>query len=320
LLLPLIQLQQIAEESHMNMCTARSNIQSREEVQRVQTRLNAFRIQLGNWKARLSNTLQDLASIDMACHFASMHAHEMDLINPLSNTAHKHEEMTSSTLGSFGSAIRLDVLLICLGATKRFCEGFLAIPAEEYRQMSFIQWSGLIYATIILYKLSVGLQKVPEWDASVARGAISIEDFLETLCTRMCSVSHADPATDLFCMMGPILENVGRTYDRLKRLPQSQSASDTNPVHATSFPVVPQSAPSPVKKYQHRCPAFPFWKGRGPDMFDGVEGFLGSSSTFHNTAIRDAFTGFNLEGDHDLWAETMPEAATVPDEWGFPSY
>jgi hypothetical protein len=55
-------------------------------------------------------------------------------------------------------------------------------------------------------------------------------------------------------------------------------------------------------------------------MFDGVEGFLGSSSTFHNTAIRDAFTGFNLEGDHDLWAETMPEAATVPDEWGFPSY
>jgi hypothetical protein len=323
LLLPLIQLHQIAEEHHLNMCIARGNLQSREEVQRVQTHLNAFRIQLGNWKARLSNRLQDLASIDMACHFATMHAHEMDLINPLNNTVHMHEKMTSSTLGSFSSRIRLDVLLICLEATKRFCEGFLALPPEGYRQMSFVQWSGLIYATVILYKLSVGLQKVPEWDASVARSAISIEDFVETLRTRMDSVSDADPAspkTSLFCMMGSILENVGRTYDRLKRLPQSQSASDTNPVHATSFPAVPPSAVPPVKKAQHRCPAFPFWKGRGPDMFDGVEGFVGSSSDFANTAIRDAFTGFDLEGDHDLWAETMPEAATLTDEWGFPSY
>jgi hypothetical protein len=249
----------------------------------------------------------------------------MDLINPFSKTAHRHDMTTLSTPASFSSSIRLDVLLICLEATKRFCESFLTISAEEYGQMSFIQWSGLIYATVMLYKLSIGLPQVPEWDVSVARSAISIEEFLETLSTRMHSVSRADlatPKTDLFSMMGPIFENVKRTYDRLKRLPQSQSANDTDTVHATSFPVAPESTASPVKTYQHRCPAFPFWKNQNSDMslFHGLEGFPGGNSSFNNPAIGDGFTGFDLAENHDFWAEAMPEAATVPNVWNFPSY
>lgn len=325
LLLPLIQLQQIAEENHKNMCMARGKIQPKEEVQRVQTHLNAFRIQLDNWKASLSNTLQHSPAVDMACHFAGIHVHEMDLINPFSKIAHRHKMTTLSTPGLFSSSIRLDVLLVCLEATKRFCESFLTIPPEEYRQISFIQWSSLIYATVVLYKLSIGLPQVPEWDVSVARSAISIEEFLESLCTRMRTVSRADLATpkaDLFSMMGPIFENVKRTYDRLKGLPQSQSANDTNPVHATSFAAVPKSTAAPEKTYQHPCPAFPFWKRQDSDqsLFHGVEGLPDGGSTFNNTAMGDAFTDFDFGGDHDFWAEAMPEATTVTGVWSFPSY
>jgi hypothetical protein len=133
----------------------------------------------------------------------------------------------------------------------------------------------------------------------------------------MHSVSRSDPAslekTDLFSMMGPIFENVKWTYDRLKQLPQSQSANDTNPVHATSFQNTSVSAASPLKTYQHRCPAFPFWKSQRADMglFQEVEG-LASGDTPVGTAVSDTFDGYNLVGDHDFWADTMPGGWTFP--------
>jgi hypothetical protein len=325
LLLPLIQLQQMTEESHKNLCMARGKIQSREELQRIQTHLNAFRIQLDNWKTGLSSMLQHSAIIEMACNFAGLHAHEMDLINPFSKQTHGFESTTVSTSGSFSSSMRLDVLLVCLEATKRFCEGFLALPAEEYRHLSFLQWSGLICATVVLYKFSIGLSQVPEWDVRVARSALSIEVFLETLYTRMHSISRSDLATlektDLFSMMGPIFENVKRTYDRLKELPQPQSANDTNPVHATSFPNPSVSTTLPLKTYQHRCPAFPFWKSQGSDksLFHGVEGLPGGSGPV-DTAVDDAFGGFDLVGDGDFWSETMAEETSVPSGWNFATF
>jgi hypothetical protein len=323
LLLPLTQLQQMAEENHNNLCLASGKI-SREEVQRIRMHLNAFRIQVDNWKTGVPPLLRYSPIIEMACHFAGIHAHEMKLINPFTKKVSHAVTAISSTSEPFISSIRLDVLLVCLDATKRFCEGFLAVPAEEYRHMSFIQWSGLIYATVVLYKFSLGLPQVPEWDVSVARSAVNIEMFLETLYTRMHSVSQSDSAnlekTDLFSMMGPIFENVKRTYDRLKQLPQSQSANDTNLVHATSFQNASASAASPLKNYQHRCPAFPFWKSQDTDMslFQGVEGFP-SGDTPVDTAVSDTFGSYNLVEDHDFWADTMPEAGPLPGGWTFPS-
>jgi hypothetical protein len=324
LLLPLIQLQQMAEENHKNLSMARGKIHSKEEVQRIQTHLSAFHIQLDNWKAGLSPMFEHSPIIEMAGHFAGIHVHEMDLINPFSKIAHASESRTVSASGSFSSSIRLDVLLACLEATKQFCEAFLAIPAAEYRHMSFIQWSGLICATVVLYKLSIGLPQVPEWDVRVARNAISIEVFLETLCSRMRSVAQSDSATlekaDLFSMMGPIFRNVKRTYDRLKQLTQSQSANDTNPVHATSFPMASVNVASPLKTYQHPCPAFPFWKSQGSNMglFHGVEGFPSGNSPV-NTMVGDAFSSFDLLADHDFWGGAMPEAAPLSGGWNFPN-
>jgi hypothetical protein len=323
LLLPLVQLREMAEESHNNLRTACGKI-SREEVLRIRTHLNAFRIQVENWKTGVSLSLRNSPIIEMACHFANIYAHEMNLVNPFTKKAPEAVTTTSSTSELFISSIRLDVLLACLDATKRFCEGFLTLPTQEYRHMSFIQWSGLIYAIVVLYKFSLGLPQVPEWDVSVARSAINIEMFLETLYARMHSVSESDPTnlekTDLFSMMGLILENVKQTYDRLKQLPQSQSANDTNPVHATSFQNTSARTGSPVKIYQHRCPAFQFWKNQSTDrsIFQEIEGFP-SGNTSVDATVSDTFGGYNLIGDNDFWADTIPEVASLPGGWSFPS-
>jgi len=325
-LLPLVQLQQMAEEHQKNLCVARGNIQSREEVQRIQMHLNAFRIQLDNWKTALSPTLQQSTIIQMASQFASIHVHQMDLINPFAKKADGVESKMASKPGSFSSSIRLDILLVCLDATKRLCEGFVALPTEEYRHISFGQWSAVIYATVVLYKFSIGLPQVPEWDVSVARNALSIEMFLRTLYSRMYSISGSDPVhvgkKDLFSMMGPIYENVKQTYDRLKQLPQSESAKDTNPVHATCFSDTVSIA-APIQTFQHRCPAFPFWKSQSSDvsLFDGVEG-LPVGHLPVNTAIGDTLSGFDFVGEDEFWGATMPEPTTLSTSsgWSFPSY
>jgi hypothetical protein len=258
--------------------------------------------------------------MEMACHLARMYVHEMALISPFNKT-YGAASMTMSTSESYRSSIRLDVLLVCLEATKQLCEVVLALPAREYRHISLVQWDSIIYATVLLYKFSIGLSEVPEWDVRVARSALSIEMFLETLWSRLDSISPACEATlemtDLFSMMGPILENVKRTYDRLKQIPQSQSANDTSLVHATSFSNATVASNSPLKTYQHRCPAFPFWKHQRSDtsLFHGVEGLPGGIRPV-DMPVSDAFGGFDLIGDDELLGAT-PEASAVSSGWNF---
>lgn len=248
----------------------------------------------------------------------------MDLINPFAKKSQKAEPTTGLPASAFESSIRLDVLLICLDETRQFCEGFLAIPEDEYCNLSFVQWSALIFATVIMYKLSIGVSHIPEWDARAARNVFDMEMFLETVSGRMINVSHGSAAPlgrkDLYSMMGLIFANVKRTYDRLKNLPQSHSASDKNPVHATSFPDTPVSENLDAKpSYQHRCPAFPFWKSQGSDvtMFGGVEGLAGSATVATSVTGED-FTGINFADENEFMDALNWQEVARHGEWNVP--
>lgn len=58
ILLPLIQLHHLAEESHVNLQIAGSNTQTQMSVARIQAHLSSFRGQLQNWKSSLSPLLR----------------------------------------------------------------------------------------------------------------------------------------------------------------------------------------------------------------------------------------------------------------------
>lgn len=248
----------------------------------------------------------------------------MDLINPFRKKEQKAAAVTGSKSCPSTASVRLDVLLLCLEATKGFCESFVTISVEEYRNLSYIQWSALVFTTVILYKLSIGVAHLPEWDARVARASIDIEQFLETLCARILSVSHPDAGTldsaDLFSMMGLIFANVKQTYDRLKCLPQAHSVTDINPVHATRFPNSSISQLPLSTKYQHPCPAFQFWKAQGADMtmFEDHAAFSQDMSV-DKAGDGELFLGDEFVESGGMWPG-LRDAASGRDSWKFQDF
>lgn len=207
----------------------------------------------------------------------------MDMINPFADKEQalfddldfKTQNNITDSCSFLIHSPRLEVLVRCLQGAKDFLDSFLTIPATEYCLLSAVQWYALIYATVIVYKLSAGLRSIPEWDVRVAREAAPLETYLETCCQRMEIAAASRNSTtddeaggnDLFSLMGPIWRNVKQTFERLKQLPQEESARDTEKVHETSFSgksVISKdqnAQPSlPPKRFEHRCPAYPFWK------------------------------------------------------------
>ena len=192
----------------------------------------------------------------------------MDLINPfVDKNLSQDIGVCSISEASLGMPLRLEVLLLCLEGAKDFFQSFLTIPASEYHALSMIQWNALIFATMVLYKLSIGLASIPEWDPEVARGSVPLETYLETCChlmsaaTSNCVPAQCEDGPDFFSLMAPIWGNVKDTYSRLRQMPWDQAVADQGEVHATSFPGIARpgrSVPSQTS-VPHRCPAFSFW-------------------------------------------------------------
>lgn len=196
--------------------------------------------------------------MDLACEIAVMHVYEMDLVNVFASKRRRTtDSLKHSTSSSSTSRIPLEVLFLCLKSAGQVAQNFLYIPTSEYSSLSYLQWSCIIYAISIIYRLTVEIPQLRDWGVRVARTTIDFDSILDALCSRFDSVSGCDHAAlengDLFSKMGSIFENVKQTYGRLQLLPQDDSADDTGPVHATSF------VPSTLK-YRHPCPAFQTWR------------------------------------------------------------
>ena len=195
----------------------------------------------------------------------------MDLINPFVDKTLSQREVNDKTPdASLNPQVRLQILSLCLNGAKDFFQSFLTIPASEYRSMSMVQWNALIFATMVLYKLSIGMASIPEWNPEVARTSVPLETYLEICCQRMSAATSQripdgwEQGQDLFSMMGPIWKNVKDTYLRLRQMSWNEAIADLGKVHATSFPEMSASGqrfPSHTT-VRHRCPAFSFWASK----------------------------------------------------------
>ncbi|KAJ5837131.1 hypothetical protein N7447_003157 [Penicillium robsamsonii] len=252
LLLPLVQLQNMAEVNHRSLSAVDNTLLDHMIGRDLELKVQSFQAEFKNWKHLLPLVYQQPNGIDLACEVAVMHVYEMNIVNICApKMQQKMDPFRHSTSSSSTSQIRLEVLFLCLKSAGQVARNFLSIPVSEYGSLSYIQWSGIIYAITLIYRLTVGIPQLPDWDVRVARTTVDFGFILDALCSRFNSVALRGHVVlengDLFSMMGPIFGNIKQTYDRLKQLPQNDSADDSRPVHATSF--LP-SAPTP----QHPCP------------------------------------------------------------------
>ncbi|CAG8900629.1 unnamed protein product [Penicillium egyptiacum] len=252
LLLPLVQLQNMAEVNHRSLSNVGNIIHDHMDGLDVEMKVQSFQVEFKQWEHSLPLVWQQPNGMSLARDVAVMHVYEMDLVT-ISATKMRQKTSKDSIDPSFTSQVRLEVLFLCLKSAGQLAQNFLSIPTSEYGSLSYTQWSGITYAIAIIYRLTVGIPQLRDWDVRVARTTVDFDCVLDAFCSRFNSVSLGDHAIsengDLFSIMGLIFENIKQTYDRLKQLPQNDSADDTSPVHATSF------HPSALgHQQQHQCP------------------------------------------------------------------
>lgn len=249
---------------------------------------------------------------------------EMDIFNPFVPACKKQNRIPSSEVLAEISPVRLNILFACLSAAQSFFSSFLSIPASSYRLLSIVDWSRLIYATVIIYKLSLGSPRIPEWDVQAARTTANLECYLETLCQRMQSISSTGPGVpegaDLFSIMKLIFDNVKSTYVRLRddpRYANPREHEDEN-VHETSFP---------TKKPLHggrrypasRCPAFPYLNKQGQKS--PADGQDQHGESLEELLGADPFaTGAEFPDGYDCWTQMMADTAAFGAGGGHPGF
>jgi hypothetical protein len=321
LVLPLIQLQQIGDEYHAVLAIGKDDNHSESLLNRIRTHSRSFQTRIQDLRDSLTRTAAISPVVNLAIHFVSMHTHEQDLLSPWASIR-RLTQPSFPLPKAVNCPSRIDLLLTCLQDATSYVDLFLALPQSTYPNLSTNQWSGLIYSLVLIYRLSIGIPRIPLWDVRIARDTVKLERYLEILCERMQQVTrerlHAIADTnkrDLYSVMGLVLQNVRNTYERLRHLPQALSAIDGGEVHPTSFPdpvEVPleselQPRPGPIfehelpkANYQNRCPAMQFWSMPEGTMAGDVEG-LGDNSFLDVGMMDENFWNQTFDMGHAQW-------------------
>jgi hypothetical protein len=200
----------------------------------IESRLYAAKTSLSTMINELPSVLRQSALADLAYNQALMHVYEADLINPL-NLRHNHEILVSD------EEMAIIILKHCLQAIKDLFETFFTIPASEYPLLSSHQWMAVGHAVLLLYKLSLGIARVPGWDVQIAWTTAPFGEYMEQCCKSMAfahrvvcadTSNQTGPRKDLYSLQAAIWQDVLDEFLRKKDLPwEERTVSTSNFVH-----------------------------------------------------------------------------------------
>lgn len=145
-------------------------------------------------------------------------------------------------------------LVKCVSSTKEYLDLFLAIPAAEHTSLPISAWYQVILAVFVLYRLSVGLSEVPEWNAEIAQESVDLQEYLDTLLSNLQAIKPPPdrqiPAKSLFSMLPEILGSVKNSYALAKE--NLTQVRDSNRAH---HELGASKTTVPSVRGRHRCPA-----------------------------------------------------------------
>ncbi|KAA8644964.1 Zn(II)2Cys6 transcription factor domain-containing protein [Aspergillus tanneri] len=188
-------------------------------------------------------------------HAVKIRIHEMGLVyqygqrRPLFSRGSKDSEMPSAP------PMVIDNLVKCVSSTKEYLDNFLAIPTKEYSVLPIAIWYQVILALFVLYRLSVGLSEVPEWNTDIAQVTVDLEVYLTLLTSRLKSIQPdgLSQSSCLFAMFPKIMESVKASYTSAKGHPAP--VRDGIRAHQ-NFDEPGGKAFSGRENGQSRCPGF----------------------------------------------------------------
>ncbi|KAL4867741.1 hypothetical protein BDV12DRAFT_186432 [Aspergillus spectabilis] len=138
----------------------------------------------------------------------------------------------------------------CVGSTKEYLDSFFTIPAAEYNRLPFSAWYQVIFAVFVLYRLSVGLPEVPEWNVEIAQQTLDPQKYLNILLSHLQAIEPSPnrqiPTKSLFSRLPEIIESVRTSY----ALANENLAQGRDSRHAHH-----ELKASALSVQGHRCPA-----------------------------------------------------------------
>ncbi|KAJ5382640.1 hypothetical protein N7517_000551, partial [Penicillium concentricum] len=224
-----------------------------------------FATRLEEWWLALSTELQNTVLLINGYHAVKIRIQEMGLVDCYGRRrppAPKARE--DSTILSTPSMV-IRNLVKCVSSTKEYLDLFLAIPAAEHTSLPFSAWYQLILAVFVLYRLSVGLSEVPEWNREIAHQSVDLQEYLDTLLSHLQAINPPDrqiPTKSLFSMLPEIIGSVKNSYALAK---ENIAQVDSHRAHH-EFGASKHTASSAQRL--HRCPALRYSKhiAQAPDQ------------------------------------------------------
>lgn len=144
-------------------------------------------------------------------------------------------------------------LIKCVSSAKEYLDLFCALPAAEHRTLPFSAWYQVIFTVFVLYRLSVGLPEVPQWDVEIAQQTVDLRDYIDTLLSHLQAIELLQdtqiPTKSLFTRLPEIIGSVRTSYALAKENP-----AEVRDSHRAHCELMPSNNTSSSVRPLHRCP------------------------------------------------------------------
>ncbi|GFF22903.1 hypothetical protein IFM61606_08659 [Aspergillus udagawae] len=145
-------------------------------------------------------------------------------------------------------------LIKCVSSTKEYLDSFFALPAAEQNSLPFSAWCQVLLTVFVLYRLSVGLPEVPQWNVEIAQQTVDLQDYIDKILSHLQAIKPLPdrqiPTRSLFSRLPEIMESVRTSY----ALAKENLAEVRDSRHAHHELKASNNTASSVQGL-HRCPA-----------------------------------------------------------------
>jgi hypothetical protein len=107
-------------------------------------------------------------------------------------------------------------LIKCVSSTKEYLDSFFALPATEQNSLPYSAWCQVVLTVFVLYRLSVGLPEVPQWDVEIAQQTVDLQEYIDKLLSHLQVIKPLPdrqiPTKSLFSRLPEIMGSVRASY------------------------------------------------------------------------------------------------------------
>ncbi|PYH82741.1 hypothetical protein BO82DRAFT_61388 [Aspergillus uvarum CBS 121591] len=145
-------------------------------------------------------------------------------------------------------------LIECVSSAQGYLDIFCALPVAEQGSFPFSTWYQVVLVVFVLYRLSVGLPEVPQWNVDLARQTVDLQEYIGQLLSQFQAIKPLTdrqiPTKSLFARLPEIMESVRTSYT----LATEKGAQGGNSRHA-HHELAPWNRSASSTLGLHRCPA-----------------------------------------------------------------